>query len=310
MTDGAGKTNRWTLKQLRHRIEWEDKPTAIQTRIYGTKVNFPVFPSERVAHAYQGLLVEDIKNADDFSYVGLTPSQRKIIYPSGRPLDPAHCIIDVLRSSHCRIPCRLSVETIINLSENGVPKTVFLDLLRQGLEELVEPLLEWEGPDAMRNLWCNMRRLGGVMSARRAREEPGLSRVKGYSEYGPEEDDSELEDEDGFELSDKTEQKSSAWWRDEISGCPSSLEETVMCLIDSGFTPQNCPVLRRKLERVVKGYVKNYIKSYRINVPMSASAFIVPGKISDVVPLSSFAEGFHPRYPWHFGTWRNFLQAL
>lgn len=39
MTDGAGKTNRWTLKQLRHRIEWEDKPTAIQTRIFGTKVN-------------------------------------------------------------------------------------------------------------------------------------------------------------------------------------------------------------------------------------------------------------------------------
>ena len=40
MTDGAGKTNRWTLKQLRHRIEWEDKPTAIQTRIYGAKVSF------------------------------------------------------------------------------------------------------------------------------------------------------------------------------------------------------------------------------------------------------------------------------
>ena len=51
MTDGAGKTNRWTLKQLRHRIDWEEKPTAIQTRVYGTKVSFPYFPSERVAHA-------------------------------------------------------------------------------------------------------------------------------------------------------------------------------------------------------------------------------------------------------------------
>jgi RNA-dependent RNA polymerase len=111
-----------------------------------------------------------------------------------------------------------------------VPKTVFLDLLHQGLKELVEPLLEWEGPDAMRSLWCNMRRLGGVLSARRAREEPGLARVKGYSysEHGPEEDSSELEDEDGFDTTE--EEKSSAWWRDEISGCPSSLEETVMCL--------------------------------------------------------------------------------
>ena len=230
----------------------------------------------------------------------LTPSQRKIIYPSGVPRDPAHCVIDVLRSSHAKSPCRLSVETIINLWENGVPKTVFLDLLRQGLKELVEPLLEWEGPDAMRNLWCNMRRLGGVMSARRAREDAGLARVKGYSEY--ESDEVEQEDEDGFKLLDVTEQKSSsAWWRDEISGCPSSLEETVMCLIDSGFTPQNCPVLRSKLEKVVKGYVKNYIKSYRIDVPMSASAFIIPGKIISAVAFFT-AGGFIPRYPWHSGT--------
>ena len=239
----------------------------------------------------QGLLVEDNKHTDDFSYVELTPSQKKIIYSSGKPLDPAHCIIDVLRSSHVRIPCRLSIETIINLSENGVPNTVFIDLLRQGLKELVQPLLEWEGPDAMRNLWCNMRRLGGVMSARRAREEPGLARVKGYLEHSSE-DDSELEDEDGFKLLETTEQQSSAWWRDEISGCPSSLEETVMCLIDSGFTPQNCPTLRSKLEKVIKGYVKSSIKKYRINVPMSASAFIIPGKISGVVALSGFAEGF------------------
>ena len=207
----------------------------------------------------------------------LTPSQKKIAYPSGVTPDPAHCIIDVLRSSHAKSPCRLSVETIINLSENGVPKTAFLDLLRQGIKEMIEPLLEWEGPDAMRNLWCSMRRYGGVMSARRAREDAGRARVKGYSEYESEE--IELEDEDGFTILDTTDQqKSSAWWGDEISGCPSSLEETVMCLIDSGFTPQNCPVLRSKLEKVVKGYVKNYIKTYRIDVPMSASAYIIPGK--------------------------------
>lgn len=235
-----------------------------------------------VTHSKQGLLVEDIKNADEFAYVELTPSQRKIVYPSGVIPDPAHCIIDVLRSSHAKSPCRLSVETIVNLSENGVPKTVFLDLLRQGFKELIEPLLEWEGPDAMRNLWCHMRRCGGVMSARRAREDRGLARVKGYSEYDSDSD--ENDDEDGFKLLDATEQRSSAWWRDEISGCPSSLEETAMCFIDSGFTPQNCPVLRSRLEKVIKGYVKNYVKKYRIHVPMSASAFIIPGKM-DVIAL-------------------------
>jgi RNA-dependent RNA polymerase len=206
--------------------------------------------------------------------VELTSSQKKITYPSGVTLDPAHCVIDVLRPSHVKSPCRLSGETIVNLSENGVPKKVFLDLVRQGIKELVEPLLEWEGPDAMRNLWCNMRKLGGVMSARRAREDAGRARVKGYSEY--ESDEIELEDEEFLDTTDLL--KSSAWWVDEISGCPSSLEETVMCLIDSGFTPQNCPVLRSKLEIVVKGYVKHYIKSYRIDVPMSATAYLIPGK--------------------------------
>ena len=150
-----------------------------------------IFLRVLLAHTKQGLLIEDIKNADEFPYVELTPSQKKITYPSGVTPDPAHCIIDVLRSSHAKTPCRLSVETIINLSENGVPKRVFLDLLRQGMKELVEPLLEWEGPDAMRNLWCNMRKLGGVMSARRAREEAGRARVKGYSEYETEEDEQE-----------------------------------------------------------------------------------------------------------------------
>jgi RNA-dependent RNA polymerase len=217
------------------------------------------------------------------------------VYPSlasGVLPDPAHRVIDILRSSHVRTPCRLSVETIINLSENGVPKKVFLDLLHQGLEELVEPLLEWDGPDAMRNLWGKVCRIGGVMSARRAREEPGLARVKGYShsENGREEDNSEDED----EIPDTTEEKSSAWWRDEISGCPSSLEETVMCLIDSGFTPQNCHILRRKLEWVIKGHVRNFIKAYRINVPMSASAFLIPGKISGLQVFSTLLIGFIP----------------
>ena len=243
---------------------------------------------------------------DEFSYVELTESQRKIAYPSEGQPDPAHRIIDVLRSSHVRTPCSLSVETIINLSENGVPKTVFLDLLRQGLKELIEPLLEWNGPDAMRNLWCNMCRLGGVMSARRAREEPGLARVKGYSylEHGSDERDLEEDEDDDVNLFDSTEEeKSSAWWRDEISGCPASLEESVMCLIDSGFTPQNCPTLRTKLERVIKTYVKNYIKLYRIIVPMSASGFLIPGKISGPIASFNFAKEFYRRYARHSETW-------
>jgi hypothetical protein len=171
----------------------------------------------------------------------------------------------------------LSVETIINLAHNGVTKNVFLDLLQKGLAELVEPLLDWDTPEAMRKLWTNVRRLGGVMAARRAREEPGLARVKGFSEKDTEE--IELEDEEDFDAAELADQRSSAWWVDEVSGCPSSLEETIMYMIDSGFTPKESPLLRDKLDKFIRSRLTNYIKSYRIDVPMSATAFLVPGSI-------------------------------
>lgn len=128
----------------------------------------------------------------------------------------------------------------------------------------------------MRILWSNVRRLGGVMAARRAREEAGLARVKGYSDQDVDEDP---DDDEGFDNS-TSEKESVAWWADEVSGCPSSLEETVMYMLDSGFTPQDNPVLRDKLYRFIKGRVGYYIKGYRIDVPMSATAFIVPGASS------------------------------
>ena len=66
-------------------------------------------------------------------------------------------------------------------------------------------------------------------------------------------------------------------WADRISGCPSSLEETVMVLLDSGFTPQGSIVLREKLHAVIKGSIDSYVLRYRIHVLMSCSALMVPG---------------------------------
>ena len=38
MTDGAGAINGWSLKQIKSRLNLEDKPTAIQVRVFGAKV--------------------------------------------------------------------------------------------------------------------------------------------------------------------------------------------------------------------------------------------------------------------------------
>jgi hypothetical protein len=64
----------------------------------------------------------------------------------------------------------------------------------------------------MEKLWSAVSRVGGVMSARLARQETVLARVKGYSER----DSGELENDDEEEAKDQP--ISTAWWVDQISG--------------------------------------------------------------------------------------------
>ncbi len=188
------------------------------------------------------------------------------------PTDLAHRIIDVLRVSHARVETRLSAEVIINLAHNGVPLNALEQLLQEGLDQMVAPFMQWEGPEAMFELWAMLCRHGGVLSARAARQAAGLARLKGYAEK-KDEDEFEEEDEDALNGLEG----STAWWTDTVSGQPSVLEETVMGLLDSGFTPQNCPVLRDKLLKIIKAAIGTYVRQCRVLVPMSATAFIVPG---------------------------------
>lgn len=94
----------------------------------------------------------------------------------------------------------------------------------------------------MFDLWSAVARAGAVMAQRAARTEAGLARVKGYAEKT---DPNELdEDEDGLELI-PVEERSTAWWSDEISGCPSSLEETVcLCFTRCLFLSLHNPIVR------------------------------------------------------------------
>lgn len=218
----------------------------------------------------------------DAPVIYLRPSQIKINYPVKRLVDPAHLIIEILRTSYMRSPARVSPETIINLAENGVPHKVFKDLLKQNLIDIIEGLTTWEGPDAMFNLYANVERAGGVFHARRVREAAGEARARGLGDRSIEEaDDDDDDDEDGLKDFDRaTDERSTAWWGDQISGCPSSLEETVMVLLDAGFTPQTSPVLREKLKQVVTTKVKTRAQKFRYDVLQSAIAFVVPGTCS------------------------------
>ncbi|KAI0372068.1 hypothetical protein BV20DRAFT_1065820 [Pilatotrama ljubarskyi] len=272
MTDGCGFANRAVMRALKGKFpSWQDEPTAIQCRIGGAKGL---------------LLVRHDLTADEEIHptVWLRPSQLKIKYTS-LPLnecllppdsDPALLTIDVLRASRMHSPARLSIETITNLAENGVPHECFKELFKVNLQERLDALLQYKEPADMPLLWNAIAREGGVITARIVREAAGVARAAGYvaDDY---DDDVEADDEDGLDGLDKAlREQSSAWWEDPISGLPSSLEETCLTLLESGFIPKTCPVLRAKLREVAKRVVTTFETRCKFSVPMSCSAFIVP----------------------------------
>ncbi|KAI0315577.1 RNA dependent RNA polymerase-domain-containing protein [Amylostereum chailletii] len=267
MTDGCGFVNLAVGHYLCAKGICKDPPTAIQIRLRGAK----------------GLLIrhpDPSFNKSDAFAAWLRPSQDKIRHSPKTLFDVAHRSLDLLRVSHMRSPIRLSKEMIINLAENGVNHKAFENLMKMQLQEAIAGLIDWTGEDAMYRLWVAVEKEGHVITARMARENSGTARVRGLRAYDKEDDDSSDEDDDEIGTSgimaDVQRERSAAWWGDEISGCPSSLEETVMEFLDSGFRPDNNPVLAGKLHEVVKKAVKSHVSKYRLYIPMSCSAFIVP----------------------------------
>lgn len=228
---------------------------------------------------FQGLLIEHSADYSDEPTVCLTPSQRKVIYPNPKPgeeLDRAFLAIDVLRASHLKTACRLSSEIIVNLAENGVPKRAFVDLLENDLKQILAPFLDWNSHDALPRMWVALERRGGVIASRRARAQPGMARLKGYSER--EVDDNEPSDNGRETENGHPDLRSSAGWPDVVSGLPVLKEEKAMGLLDVGFSPAKLPYLRDQLKRILQTYVKREIRAFRAEVPMSATGFIVPGE--------------------------------
>ncbi|KAL4244292.1 RNA-dependent RNA polymerase [Abortiporus biennis] len=261
MTDGCGLATASVLNLLRAELNWPTRPTAVQCRLKGSK----------------GLLLlnpESTHAPDEVPRVWVRDSQVKISYPPDCDVstDSAKFTIDVLRYSRLTSPSKLSQEIIINLAENGVPSSAITELMQETLKEKVAGLTTWS--DGTPKLWCNVAKEGSVVSARLARFNAGKARAMGliYDDWQKK----EVEDEDGLDQLEDAKESSTAWWDDPVSGSPSSLEETVLHLLDAGFHPDQSGILRVKLREVVKKAINTYRSNFHIEVPQSCIAFIVP----------------------------------
>jgi RNA-dependent RNA polymerase len=117
---------------------------------------------------------------------------------------------------------------------------------------------------------------GNIMSGRIARKSSWTAKASGFKSHNDQDD---VNDDDEEPNDDDSLLHSTAWWGDEISGCPSSLEETVLAFLDSGFHPSTNSIFAAKLHEVAKTAIRTSILKSRVKVPMSCRALIVPGTL-------------------------------
>ncbi|KAI0701242.1 RNA dependent RNA polymerase-domain-containing protein [Cerioporus squamosus] len=266
-TDGCGYMNGAALCAIARQMGLEERPTAVQGRIAGAKGLWVLHPRDQ--------------SPTGTPKIWIRKSQVKIQLDLNN-LHPAHRIFDLLAPPRVSVPSRLSRLTILNLSHNGVPVNVFVELMRDTLDAEVKALTDWSGPKAMLLLWRAVEKAGGVAMKRIMQHAQGTTRATGLTGR-IREDDSEQSDDlvdpkltDALQDLDESETPSVSSLRDPSTGEPLTIHATVMDLLQSGFHPMRLQVLYDKLKKIVTDVIEGIIRDFHVSVPLSAEAFIVP----------------------------------
>ena len=274
-TDGCGYMNGAALCTIARHMGLEERPTAVQGRIAGAKGLWVLHPRDQ--------------SPTGVPKIWIRKSQVKINLDLSH-LHEAHCIFDLLAPPRVSVPSRLSRLTILNLSHNRVPVNVFVELMRDTLDAEVKALTDWVGSKAMLCLWKAVDKAGGVAMKRIMQHAQGTTRATGLTGRIREGDSEESDDlvdpklTDILQGLDESEMSSVSSMRDPCTGEPLSIHATVMDLLMAGFHPMKLQQLFDKLKIVVSGVIEGIIKDFHVSVPLSAEAFIVPGRcVSSIV---------------------------
>jgi RNA-dependent RNA polymerase len=259
-TDGCGFMNGAALTLLKVRCNQDGRPTAVQGRIAGSKGLWILHPFDRDPNAPPRIWIRD--------------SQKKIHLGV---LDRAHRIFDLIAVARVSNSHQSSMQSIINLSHNGVPDPVFVSLMAQGLDDEVTKLTDWSSPTSSWALWKAIHQAGGVAGMRMSRHALGVTRAIGLSgrEFGSGDDDDDPDDIGPINDSEPI----VSMGRNNYSGAPLSVHESALELVQAGFSPLESKYLADKIHSILRLVIESYVKEYRISISESAEAFMVPGEI-------------------------------
>jgi RNA dependent RNA polymerase len=181
MTDGCGLINHKALVTIVRSFNYDSLPAGVQGRIDGSKGFWILHPTDD----------------SDVPKIWIRDSQNKI---KNSGFDRAHLIFDLLCPSRPSSSVALSAQSIVNLFSNGVPDSVLIHLMEQGLLDEISPLLEWNKSHAMVFLWNAVSKCGNVSGTRTQRLAASLNRVLGLKgrDWGQDKDPEREESDDDF----------------------------------------------------------------------------------------------------------------
>ena len=261
LTDGSGFINEAALTAIYRSgiVPLTHRSSAVQARIGGAK----------------GMWMQHPNDTSLTPYIWVRPSQTKIKHPS--PLCRAHRILELLSPEHVTMPSHLSMQTINNLSHNGVPHTVFTALIKTELEALIKPLMDWQHSHSMVTVAKFVHQAGRIGGARLQRVAGSSIKALGLSrDFHRDEVEGDMTP-DGDDVTGLAERRVFTG-RSEFNEAPLSLHESTYELILAGFHPLNFEFLYDKLKAVVTIAINSFVKNFHIPVSESLEAYILPGR--------------------------------
>ena len=272
IADGCGFMNRTALEFVAQRAGLSEFSCAVQGRLGGSKGVWLLHPDHQLPD-----------NSPPKAWI--RDSQQKIIHHDLPPRledgrSRAYFIFDFVAPTRLVYPSRLNRQVVTNLSSNGVPTSVFSEMLEAAVKKDFEDLTTWEGEEAMEFLLSNVMRLGSVAGMRSVRKAGTMARLQGLRGREMEEVPPSQASELGF--------VEDGWNHDAPSGPPVALGEKIFDMLIAGFHPLRSEPLYDSLRQLILNVIHAYVYESRIPIPESCEAFIVPGaSTSDYLEATS-----------------------